>query len=92
MSVINTHRVSVVSKFLAPTNHRGARVKVKRSDHRSGDVCLTVSWDYALGTSENHAEAIRQYIELMDWDQGDWVVGSTDDGMVAVNVPKGVQS
>lgn len=43
----------ITTRFLGPTNHRGARVKATSGGGRT----LTVSWDYALGIHENHAAA-----------------------------------
>jgi hypothetical protein len=93
MKITDNHRVSVVSKYLGPTNHRGSRVKVMRSDHRQGDPTLTVSWDHALDIGANHCEAIRQFIEMLEWDSNDWIVGHAGDGKcVGVQVPREVTS
>lgn len=93
MRIIDNHRMSVVSKYLAPTDHRGSRIKVTRSDHRQGDPTLTVSWDYALNTGENHCEAIRQFVEMLGWDQNDWIVGHAGAGKcVGVIMPREVAS
>jgi hypothetical protein len=93
MKVIANGRVSVVTTFLPPTNHRGSRVKVKRSDHKSGDPTLTVSWDHALNTEENHAEAIRQFVIVLGWGDRDWLVAhSSERGFIGVIIPREVTS
>lgn len=43
----------ITTRFLGPTNHRGARVKATSG---SGQT-LTVSWEYGLGIADNHAAA-----------------------------------
>lgn len=93
MKITDNHRISVISKYLPVTNHRGSRIKVTRSDHRQGDPTLTVSWDYALDIGENHCEAIRQFIEMLDWDDSDWIVSHAGDGKcIGVIVPRAVTS
>ena len=88
MKVVELWGVALVTKYLPPTNSRGSRIRVRRSDHRSGDKVLTVSWDYELDTQANHAEAIRQYAELMgdSFVTCDWVVGHNSDGYVGLQV------
>jgi hypothetical protein len=93
MKITATGRVSVFTTYSGPTNHRGSRIRVKRTDHRSGDKILTVSWDDALDTEENHVEAIRQYVEMLEWDHSDWVVGHNNNrGYIGVAVPREVTS
>jgi hypothetical protein len=54
-------RAGIVTRFLGPTNHRGARVAV--SDNYHGDVRrITVSWDHALNPAQNHAAAARAWL------------------------------
>lgn len=89
MRVITNGRVSLVTTFLPVTNHRGSRVKVKRSDHKSGDPTLTVHWDHALNPEENHADAIRQFAELLGWDDRDWLVAHGGErGFIGVIMPR----
>jgi hypothetical protein len=46
----------VQTKWLGPTNHKGARV---RATNASSGATIVVSWDYALSTAENHIAAAR---------------------------------
>lgn len=62
-------RQAIVTRFLGPTNHRGARVKATAD---AGTV--TVSWDYALGISENHERAAFALADKLGW-TGNWVGG-----------------
>jgi hypothetical protein len=82
VTVAETGRVAVMSTWYGPTNHRGSRIKVKRADDMGGKT-VTVSWDYSIGIMENHAEAIKQYLEMMNWG-GVYTVGATANGAVAV--------
>lgn len=80
MAIETTWGVSICSRYLGPTNHRGSRVRVRRTDHRPGDRTLMVSWDYSLDVIENHAAAIAKFVKLWGWDTTDWVVGYAGDG------------
>ena len=80
VTVTESGRVAVISKWNGPTNHRPSRITVRRAD--GGGKSLTVCWDYALGSIENHAEAIKAYLEMMNWG-GNYTVGSTKHGAVA---------
>lgn len=59
-------RQAIATKFLGPTNSRGARVKASAE---AGS--LTVSWDYALGIEANHAAAARALALKLGW-SGHW--------------------
>ena len=78
-----TYRVSLVAKYLPPTNWRGSRVAVCRADGGRDPLRLVVSWDYSLGNGENYAAAFSQYIARQNWG-GSWIMGSTERGYVAV--------
>lgn len=53
METIRTFHVR--TRYLGPTNSRGARVKATTA---SG-LAVTVSWDHALNSTENHEAAFR---------------------------------
>jgi hypothetical protein len=65
---------AIHTKYLGPTNHRGARVKATA---QAGSV--TVAWDYALSADKNHAEAARVLTEKWGW-LGVWVMGALPNG------------
>ncbi len=67
-------RQAIVTKYLGPTNFRGARVKASA---QAGSV--TISWDHGLGVDENHAAAAKAFAEKMDW-YGRYVAGGMPDG------------
>jgi len=67
---------AIVTSFIPPTNHKGARLSVRSS----ADTRTIVAWDDALGTDENHARAARILANRLAW-------GS--DRIVSANLPGG---
>ena len=67
-------RQAITTKFIGPTNARGARVKA---------VCeagsITVNWDYAIGQDGNHDAAAKALAVKLGWD-GAWFGGSMAAG------------
>lgn len=49
----------ITTRFIGPTNHRGARVK---ASFVGRDMSVTTSWDHALGVTENHAAAAESLV------------------------------
>ena len=70
---------AITTKYLGPTNFRGSRVKASAE---AGSV--TISWDHALDTRQNHAAAALALLDRLGW-TGEWVQGGTSDGYVFVN-------
>ena len=74
---------AVDTKVVGPTNHRGARVRVKGS---AGTKFYP--WDHALGVYANHAKAALAYIRekrILESRLGT-ISASTEDGWVFVPV------
>jgi len=72
-------RQAITTKFLGPTNSRGARVKAVAE---AGSV--TVNWDYSLGIEGNHTSAAKALAAKLEWD-GVWFGGGlTGNGYVFV--------
>jgi hypothetical protein len=67
-------RQAITTKFLGPTNFRGSRVKATCQAKS-----ITVSWDHALDTNENHREAALSLATLLGW-SGTWEAGGLPDG------------
>lgn len=81
-------RVSLVCKYLPVTTHRGSRITVQRNDspaYGKDPHKVTVSWDYALGITENYTKAVQAYLDGAHW-RGIWKVATTHNGAVAVFV------
>ena len=53
---------AIVTKFIGPTNTRGARIKATAY---AGSI--TLSWDYALGTTGNHRAAALALADKFKW-------------------------
>ena len=70
-----------MSTYHGATNYKGSRISVRRAG--GGGKRITVKWNHEVDTMTNHAQAIQQYLELMNWG-GQWRIGSTDKGAVAV--------
>ena len=74
---------AIETKFVGPTNHRSARVRVKCQART-----MFVRWDYSLGVEKNHDAAAQALAEKLDW-RGKWFAGgnTAGSGNVYVNVP-----
>src|SRR6476469_1499080 len=72
---------AIETKFFGPTNHRGARIRV-RCQART----MFVAWDYSLGIDHNHDAAARALAEKLAW-RGSWFAGCNvaGSGNVYVN-------
>jgi len=76
MKVTGPFRQAIVTKYLGPTNYRGARVKATA---QAGSV--TLSWDHALGIDENHDAAAMALAKKFGWDENhDLVTGGHPSG------------
>ena len=51
----------ITTKYLGPTNTRGARIKASREDGLNFPP-VTVEYDHSLGSYANHCEAMRAFI------------------------------
>lgn len=66
-------RQAIVTRYLGPTDRRGARVKATAA---AGSV--TVSWDHALDQAANHAAAAQALAAKFGWG-GRWYAGGLPD-------------
>lgn len=61
-------RQAIVTKYLAPTNCKGARVKA---------ICdggsLTKAWNHELNPAQNHALAARHLVTKLGWGSARWI-------------------
>ncbi len=62
-------RQAIVTKYLGPTNHRGARVKA--TAYASS---VTLPWDDALDVDHNHHAAAHALARKLGW-KGQWRCG-----------------
>lgn len=72
-------RQAITTRYLGPTDHRGARVVARCEAGR-----ITVPWDHALDIFANHRAAALALARKLGWDGehyvGMWVSGGTADG------------
>ena len=68
---------AIQTKFLGPSETRGARVKawIESGSH-------VVPWDHGLEVADNHVAAARKLAELLKW-SGRLVGGTLSDGSMA---------
>ena len=79
-------RQAILTKYLSPTNFRGARVKAWAA---AGSI--TLPWDHALGVDENHEQAALALQRKFGWDKHWKLIGGAPDiksGFVYVQVEK----
>lgn len=62
MNATMSYSQAIQTKYLGPTNHRGSRVKASCA---AGSV--TVPWDHALNTENNHAAACAALCAKLGW-------------------------
>lgn len=55
---------AIRTRFVGPTNSRGSRVIADAGDRQS---TVTVSWDHALNSEQNHAAAALAVVNKMGW-------------------------
>lgn len=77
---------TIITKYLSPTNQRGSRIKASQSaSYLGGPKSITIGWDYALSTEQNHRAAAMAFAAKMDW-TGNWACGDNGSaGYVFVN-------
>ena len=72
----------ITTKFIPPTNSRGARVK---ATCQCGSI--TVPWVYSLDCDRNHINAMKALIEKTGIQWGDkWTIGANNVGYVFVPI------
>lgn len=62
---------AIFTKYLGPTNSRGSRIKAWDGDNNS----VTLHWDDALNSDENHVAACRALCDKVGW-SGRMIMGS----------------
>lgn len=70
---------AIITKFLGPSNTRGARVKAYASQARPS---VTIPWDHAQSSEHNHMFAARILAARLEW-SGELVAGALSAGQVA---------
>jgi len=74
---------AIECKYLAPTDHRGSRIKATAGK----GISVTIPYDYSLSTYELYEAAALALIEKRGWRNGMKIKGGdTETGMVFVFV------
>lgn len=71
-------RQAIITKYLSPTDTKGARIKAYASDARPS---LTIPWDHAWSAERNHEFAAKILLERLGW-AGTLQAGSLSPGQV----------
>ena len=66
---------AITTKYIGPANVRGSRIKATAA---AGSI--TLHWDDALNSDDNHKAAARALATKLGWDYGEWIAGVTKDG------------
>lgn len=73
-------RQAIRTKYLGPTNFRGARVKATCD---AGSV--TIPWDHAGNVEDNHRHAMAKLVRKLGREPSRWKGGGIGDGYVFVD-------
>jgi hypothetical protein len=76
-----SHYQTISTKYLGPTNCKGARIKATSSSGNS----KTMSYEHALNNRDNHIAACKALADHWGWD-GEWVGGEAAKGYVFIRV------
>ena len=71
-------RQAIETKYLGPTDHRGARVMVKAAAGR-----MYIPWDHELDADQNHRVAAKKFASALGWYEGEsglWAGGGKANG------------
>jgi len=83
--------MAIETKFLGPTDYRGSRIKAWARDTFSDakPVSVTVPYDYALDSDQNHSRAATELVPKVCSASGVVTLhkGATERGYVFVIVP-----
>jgi len=66
----------IQTKYLGPTNTKGSRIKAYTEAHS-----VTVSYDYALNSEDNHMAAAKVLKDKLRWNSK-MIGGHTEKGIV----------
>jgi hypothetical protein len=79
MTNLRSYTMYITTKYLNPTNNKGARIKATAS---TGDThTLTIPYDHALSASGCHSAAARELAVFLEF-KGELVVVPTETGYI----------
>jgi len=70
--------IAVHTKYLSPTNSRGARIKA----YTASGFAATISYPHEFSHEECHFQAVKALVEKnkLEWDLGEMRYGDSADG------------
>jgi len=74
---------AIETRFAGPTNHRGARIIVRAQAGR-----MTVPWDHALNSDENHRVAAEMFAQKWGWGRVKGGANARGDGYCFICIDK----
>lgn len=77
---------AICTKYLGPTNTKGARIKA----YTESGLSATVAYDHSLNTTENHYNAVKAFVARNPgtgpaWN---WISGGIKGGFAWVNTER----
>lgn len=80
---------AIITKYIAPTNTRGARIKATAGKGQT----IIVSYNYARTIKNNHLDAMTALIEKLKWQYESltWVQVDIETGCVFVAIKSRVE-
>ena len=66
MKVIDSFQKAIRTEYKGPTNTQGSRI-VAKCGAEGKKVSMTIPYDHALSSSENHVNAAKTFAEKMGW-------------------------
>lgn len=81
-TISDTGHCAILTRFLSPTNHRGARIKAVAKSGKA--LSVTISYPHELNQCEAHGKAALALCEKMGWTPDVLHAGGTPDGYVFV--------
>ena len=78
---INSHKIAITTKYLGPTNVHGSRVK---ASNEYGSV--TIGYDCALNSFDNHALAANKLCEKYGLSELSMIGAANDTGYVFIEL------
>ena len=74
----------IITKYLAPTNTRGARIKATTS---YGKTSKTLPYEYGATATGNHLSAAKALASELGW-RGEWFIsGEEPTGFIFSRIP-----
>lgn len=67
---------TIITKYIGPTNFKGARVKATSTSGKS----ITVSWNHEMNADGNHRAAMIELLNRLDWKVKQYARGNLTGG------------